>query len=184
VYQLSDGVGSVRYFSIFVLLWLPAVVAAGGPLTPRPLDPIATDAFERALARSALVRSLVATLETSNVIVHNESAKVMPAGIGGTTRFVTSRGGYRYVRITIGADLAQPDRTAILGHELQHACEIANTPADDVASLRQVFAREGRHDGKFFETARAIETEKRIRLEMAARPARQGARLPAGSAGK
>jgi hypothetical protein len=112
----------MRYLSIFALLLLPSVVAAGERLTPRPLDPIAVDAFARALARSAMVRSLVATLEASNVIVHIESSRQMPAGLAGTTRFITARGGFRYVRIAIGADLPRDARVAILGHELQHAC--------------------------------------------------------------
>ena len=168
----------MRYLCIFALLFLPSVVIAGDRLTPRPLDPIAADVFARALTRSAVVRSLVATLEQSNVIVHIDSSMQMPAGIVGTTRFVTSRGGYRYVRITIGSDLSTTARTAILGHELQHACEIAASQADDVEGLRQMFEREGSFDGGFFETAGAIEIEKRVRLEVTTR---QGARSPAGN---
>jgi hypothetical protein len=156
----------MRYLSIFALLLLPSVVAAGERLTPRPLDPIAVDAFARALARSAMVRSLVATLEASNVIVHIESSRQMPAGLAGTTRFITARGGFRYVRIAIGADLPRDARVAILGHELQHACEVAESAADDVEGLRRMFAREGVRDGDYFETMTALETEKRVRIEL------------------
>ena len=169
----------MRYLSIVVLLFVPSVVVAGEPLTPRPLDPIAAETFARALSRSAVVRSLAATLEQSNVIVHIESSMQMPAGIGGTTRFVTTRGGYRYVRITIDSDLSKTERTVILGHELQHACEIAASEANDVEGLRQMFTREGARDGNFFETSGAIEVERRVRVEMTAR---HGARYPAQSA--
>jgi hypothetical protein len=165
----------MRYLSIFMLLFLPSVVVAGERLTPRPLDPIAADAFGLALSRSEMVRSLVATLEASNVIVHIESSRHMPAGIAGTTRFVTSRGGHRYVRITIGADLPRTERTAILGHELQHACEIAASKADGVAELRQMFTREGTRDGDYFETDRAVEIERMVRLEL------MGKVFPAGA---
>jgi hypothetical protein len=161
----------MRCLSVCVLFMLPTAAVAGERLTPRPLDPVSADALGRALARSAVVRSLVATLEASNVIVHIVSARQMPAGIGGTTRFVTARGGYRYVRITIGAELSRTARSAILGHELQHACEIAGAAADDVESLRQVFARDGRLAGGFFETARALEIERQVRSEMSGRPA-------------
>ena len=156
----------MRYLFVFVLFLLPPAVVAGEQLTPRPLDPISSDALDLALARSAVVRSLVAILESSNVIVHIESSLQMPAGIGGTTRFVTARGGFRYVRVTIGADLARTARIAILGHELQHACEIAGSDADNVEGLRQLFTLEGGRDGQFFETARAIEVERRVRVEM------------------
>lgn len=130
----------MRYLSIVLmsLLFVPSVVAAGGKLTPRPLDPIAVEAFEQALARSAIVRELVEQLESSDVIVHIESSRSLPFGIGGTTRFVTSRGGYRYVRITISADLSGRTRSAILGHELQHACEVAHSSAADLGYSRVV----------------------------------------------
>src|SRR5690242_3952105 len=119
----------MRYSSIVlsfvVVLLLPFSAIAGEPLTPRPLDAVAADTFQRAMHGSALVRALVATLESSNVIVHIESTRPLPAGIGGTMTYVTSRGGYRYVRIAIRAELSTPMRTAILGHELQHARELA-----------------------------------------------------------
>jgi hypothetical protein len=171
-----DGVGSMRYLCILALLLVPSVAVAGERLTPRPLDPITADALARALTRSAVVRSLVATLEASDVIVHIESSRLMPAGIAGTTRFVTTRGGYRYVRVTIGADLPRDARVAILGHELQHACEVAQSEADDVEGLRQMFLREGSHDGDYFETERAVEIERMVRLELRA------SHLPARSA--
>jgi hypothetical protein len=161
----------MRYLSVFALLILPTVVAAGERLTPRPLDPISAEALDCALARSVVARSLVATLEASNVIVHIVSSRQMPAGIGGTTRFVGARGGYRYVRITIGTDLPKPDRIAILAHELQHACEIAASEAEDVEGLRQMFTRAGSRDGTFFETSGAIAVERRVRLEITGRSA-------------
>src|SRR4029453_3227616 len=99
----------MRYLSIvvFAVILVPSSVTAGEPLTPRPLDPVAAEIFARARAQSAVVRSLVSTLESSNVIVHIVSARNLPMGVGGTTRFVTSRGGYRYLRITIAEELSK-----------------------------------------------------------------------------
>ena len=158
----------MRYLSIylFVLLLVPSFAAADEPLTPRPLDAIAIDAFVRAQASSVTVRALVAALEASNVIVHIESSRLLPGGIGGTTRFITSRGGYRYVRIAIAVDLPRADRTAILGHELQHACEIALSGADDADKVRALFEREGHRLGEFFETRAAIDAERLVRREL------------------
>ena len=167
----------MRYLSIFVfaVLVVPSFALAGEPLTPRPLDPIAADAFARAQAQSAVVRSLVATLESSNVIVHIVSSRSLPVGIGGTTRFVTSRGGYRYVRITIAIDLSKSGRTTILGHELQHACEVAASAADDAESVKELFEKEGHRAGDYFETRAAIDAERLVRNELNA--ARAAARL-------
>ena len=160
----------MSYLSIvvFALVLIPSSVTAGEPLTPRPLDPVAIEAFARAQEQSAVVRSLVATLQSSNVIVHIVSSKTLPLGVGGTTRFVTSRAGYRYLRITINAELSKSGRTAILGHELQHACEVAASEADDVQSLRQLFEKQGHRVGGFFETRSAMRIESLIRGELRA----------------
>jgi hypothetical protein len=148
----------------------------------RAVDPIAAATLDFAMARSEIVRALIATLERSNVVVHIESSRTLPAGIGGMTRFVTSRGGFRYLRITIGADLSKSNRTAILAHELQHAYEVAASPADDLESVRQLFTDAGHGDGEFFETPAALDAEKRVRLELRTKnlPARSA--VPASSA--
>src|SRR5262245_59381254 len=149
----------MRYLSMFLVIVVVfmfaltfASIAAADPLTPRPVDPVAADTFAAATAKSATVRSLVATLEQSDVIVHIESSKSLPYGIGGFTRFVASAGGYRYVRITISAELPPRQRSAILAHELQHACEVAASRAADTDSLRELFAHSGHRTGDFYET--------------------------------
>ena len=160
----------MRYVAIVVsFLIFPAVSVAQGKLTPRPLDPIAADTFARAVEGSAVVRALVERLEASNVIVHIETVTQMPAGIGGMTRFVTSRGGYRYLRISLGATLTVRLRAAILGHELKHACEVADSSAADVEGLRRLFENEGHRDGRYFDTSAAIAIERSVLLELQTR---------------
>lgn len=165
----------MRYLSmVFLLVFLvsPLDALARELRTPRPLDATAAEAFERAQTRSALVRSLVATLESSNVIVHIVSSRTLPFGIGGTTRFVTSRGGYRYVRITIAVDLSKSAQAAILGHELQHACEVAESHADNMAAVRKLFDREGQRNGDYFETSAAVNTGRQVLAELRSRTSR------------
>ena len=165
----------MRYLSIVVsLLFVPAIALAQGKLTPRPVDPLSADTFARAVEGSAVVRALVERLEASNVIVHIETVPQMPAGIGGMTRFVTSRGGYRYLRVSLGAALTLRLRAAILGHELKHACEVADSSASDIDSLRQLFESEGHRAGEYFDTQAAIAIERRVLMDFRAR--RPGAR--------
>jgi hypothetical protein len=154
----------VFLFVLFVSSSSPAV--AQGKLTPRPLDAVSVDTFERAMARSASVRALVATLESSNVIVHIQSSLNLPPGIGGTTRFITSRGGYRYVRIMLAGGLPDTARAAILGHELRHACEVAESGADDHAEVRELFERQGHQAGVYYETRAAQATERTVLHEL------------------
>lgn len=166
----------MRYLSMFVVVILVfvfaisfAAIAAADTFSPRPVDPLAAETLARGVERSATVRAMVATLEGSNVIVHIQSSRELPYGIGGWTRFITSRGGYRYVRITIAADLPLRARSIILAHELQHACEIAESGAADAEGIRELFVRAGRRVGEFYETRAALETERHAALEMDAR---------------
>jgi len=174
----------VRYLSIVILVLASLFAETGrlkaaateGAKNTRPLDPVAAAILQRALARSPSVQELVRRLELSNVIVHIEASWYLFSGVSGTTQFVATRGGYRFVRITIAAGMAHNSRTAILGHELQHALEIADSTAVTAGEVRKLFEAEGYrviggHD--FFETAAAIQVEKVVRLELRAGTLRQ-----------
>jgi hypothetical protein len=158
----------MRYLSILCIVFGPAFVFAGEKLTPRPLDPLAAATLTHAIERSAIAGALVAQLESSNVIVHIVTSAQMPDGIGGTTRFVTSRGGYRYLRITLGAGLPLRQRSAILAHELQHAWEVARSPATDIGAIKRLFEDEGHRAGEYYETRAAIAVERTVLIELLA----------------
>lgn len=164
----------MRYWSIPLLLVLssPSLTLADPPLTPRVLDPKAAATLAIALERSALVRALVTELESSNVVVHIEFSWDVPFGVGGTTRFITSRGGYRYVRVTLSNHLNGNDRVAILGHELAHAAEIARSNAHDATAFKQLLETTGyRVADTSFETRAARIVERTIRRQLLDEPA-------------
>ena len=144
------------------------IVLAAVLFSVRPIDAIAANTLERAAARSAIVRSLLDTLEQSDVIVHIQSSRQLPAGIGGMTRFVANRGGHRYLRITISTELSPEARIAMLAHELQHAREIAGSSAQDVMEMRTLFRQRGKQDGDYFETQAAQRLERLVRTELRA----------------
>lgn len=155
----------MRYLSIvLVLMFVPSVTFAETRV--RPLDALAVQTYAHAVEGSAAVRGLVERLEASNVIVHIETTRTLPYGISGTTRFVASRAGYRYLRITLATDMALPIRSAILGHELQHACEVADSSVEDAQGMRELFENEGDRDGNYFETVAAIQTERVVAMEL------------------
>lgn len=160
----------MRYLSIALLLLYPSLAAADVRFAVRPLDPFAADTLERACRSSALVRTMVGELGSSNVVVHIVSSRLLPQGIGGTTRFVADRGGHRYVRITLSTWLPPGHRLAILAHELQHAREMAHSGARDVEALRHFFEETGyRPTENVFETKMALKVEKTVRTELRAR---------------
>ena len=158
----------MRYWSIaLLLLFSPSLTFADVPLTPRALDPEAAATLALAIERSPLVRALVAEIESSNVVVHIQFSWELPGGIGGTTRFVTSHGGYRYVRIVLSNRLKGNDRVAILGHELAHAAEIARSDANDRDGIQRLWAATGYRIAElFFETPSAQRAERTIRQEL------------------
>lgn len=165
-------------FLVVLYLSIALEASAQAAMTPRPLDAVAAETFEQALAGSPLVRDLVRQLEASNLVVHIESSRSLPTGISGTMRFVTSRGGYRYVRITLAADGRREARAAILGHELQHACEVAASDAHDTAAVRRLFEAAGHHpthSADVFETRAALQVERQVKVELRADLFRRGA---------
>lgn len=158
----------MRSWSILLLLVCYPSIAAADPVSAiRPLDHSAAATLQRAISGSALVRGLARALLDTDVIVHLQMAPVLPNNLGGTTSFVVSRGGVRYVRTTISTALSPEARAAMLGHELQHALEIAASGAHDVASLRQWWDANGyRTSGHYYESAAALRVEQEVREEL------------------
>lgn len=166
---------------VLAVLYLFAATAASAQavMTPRPLDPLAVETFEQAFAGSALVRDLVRQLESSNLVVHIESSRSLPFGVAGNMRFVSSRAGYRYVRIQLAADNRPDARAAVLGHELQHACELAASDANDHEAVRRLFKAAGHNPGPsedVFETRAALLVERQVKAELRAEHADRGGR--------
>ena len=161
----------MRYWSIVLLLLWPSLAFAEDEYAVRVMDPIAAAMLAQAVERSAIVRDLIHQLQHWNMIVHIETSRNLPSGIGGTTRFVASRGEYRYVRISLSVWLPPGDRVAIVGHELQHALEVAQSFAANAAEVRQWFETSGfraRVSDDLFETNAALQTERKIRQELRA----------------
>jgi hypothetical protein len=130
--------------------------------------------IEAGRARSATFRRLIATLDSSDVIVHVEPKLTRP-GLGGFLNYaVVAVGRYRYLRIAI--DIRGPNSHVVplLAHELQHAIEIADAPeARDAQGVEDVFRRlngiTGRGDSPYsLETEAAIDIERAVRREFLA----------------
>jgi hypothetical protein len=130
---------------------------------------------------SPAFRSLVDQLDRSRLIVHVEY-RLLPSSVWARTMLVASRRGWRYVRIQIDYRLAALDRLMMIGHELQHAVEIAESPtAVDPRSVEELYRRIGFPtdlDGRTFETLAARERGNTIRREvlsfMSAREGQEG----------
>ncbi len=163
------------------------LAAPGGDVPLRRFDP----AIERALSapdrkvraltdrvaaairdgarRSPTFAALLAMLDRADVIVHVELSHDLRPSTEGRTILASRDGTHRYVRVQVRAMLAPDELIAMIGHELQHALEIASTPwirnQDDV---RQFYERAGagRSMPPGYETDAARTTGYRVRSEL------------------
>lgn len=130
----------------FVVSVMMAATAAQAQPAPhvRAIDAVSATAFARGMQESEHFRALVDALDASDVIVHVVTTPALAGGVIGTMRFVTRLGDTRYVRIDL-ASLVPPDvRVSTLAHELQHACELAQSVAASQDAVRTLYRTIGR----------------------------------------
>jgi len=171
----------MRKVLIVVLLGLFAARAAFAEKKPLLLPhwahtlPISQGAIELladAAEQSSSVETLLKELEQTDLVVY--VTDVMPRVAGGAisylaflSRDATAR--YVLVRIDHWQAVSSRERIALLGHELQHALEVAAAPeVTDPAGLARLFRRigwEGQKDR--FETEAARTMGNRVRRELA-----------------
>jgi hypothetical protein len=152
---------------------LGALLAHGGvradPQGPSHLRAATVDArilIEDTAARSPLVRDLVARLLDSDVIVYVEMT-ASPQIPRARTKLVAASPGVRFLRIGISSSIPFQERGPLLGHELQHAVEIAaREDVRDENALRRLYLQIGRTgSADSFETDAALDVECQVRLE-------------------
>ena len=155
---------------------LALLVAPQIPLTAmnhvRTTEPAILSAIEAGAAHSPLFLALLDRLNDSDVIVHVVYDRTPHHGMAGHLTFAASAAGIRYVRISISRQLFGCDLVAIIGHELQHAAEVADAPGvRDQHSMAAFYRRIGiRRDDLFdeaFDTTKAIAAGQRIRRDLA-----------------
>jgi hypothetical protein len=121
----------------------PTAATDAGPRV-RPVDSRAAAVLLEGIARSATVRSLVDRLEELNVIVYLESQPGLRRGLAGTLTFMTTTPTFRYVRISLSPMLSADMLISVLGHELQHALEVAQARSIvSDSSLEAYYRRHG-----------------------------------------
>jgi hypothetical protein len=145
--------------------------AAPEPLSPgshvRPLDPAARRVLESGLACSPTLAELVSALEESDLIVGVET-RPNQTKYKGEFRIVAATPAARYARIGISIPNAPAALVGVLGHELQHATEVAGAAAVRDASTQRAFYSAVGYEtrgGGFFETEAAQQVGRRVQQE-------------------
>ena len=109
----------------------------------RATDPGLTQLIATAAARSSTLAALLARLDDSDVIVYVGHA-VLDSRLRARLRFAGTSGGWRYLRVEIDCRQNLSEQVAFLGHELQHAAEIAGATATvDNGALQRLYREIG-----------------------------------------
>jgi hypothetical protein len=122
--------------------------------------------------RSPMIRKLVDRLNRSTVIVYLQSG-LLPGGLTGRLSLIGRGQAWRYLRVEIECRQSMLRQIAALGHELQHAVEIADRPtAVDETSIRALYGTIGfAIDGseRRFESDAAQKAGSRVQHELSLR---------------
>lgn len=125
--------------------------------------------LQQAIERSPMLRQLVRTLDASDVIVYVELQPRMPDSLPAGLVLSGAGGGMRYLRISLNPGNTRREMIAMLGHELQHAVEIAREPSvQSHDTLVAYFARIGRRAAKGWETDAARDAGRLVHREFVA----------------
>lgn len=153
----------------------------------RALDACAAAAIATGRARSATVRTLEARLTSSDVVAYVHCQWHRTDLPGAFLSWVSTTPMLRYVRLSLSYELSPWTRVEMLGHELQHAVEVAQAGwvrnETDMARLFTQIGRRTRISHRSFETEAAQEAGLAVRRELAgAAPATMvaSAAFPAG----
>jgi hypothetical protein len=129
----------------------------------------------KGLERSSTLRALVQQLEQRDVIVYIEMQPALKSRFAGMLTWIVATPTHRYVRVSINPTLTTDLGISTLGHELQHALEVANAPQVRCAnSLEKYYAAHGdpsRSDRSGWDTEAARLAGEAVRREIATRSA-------------
>jgi len=138
----------------------------------RPLDQASAALMADAQQRSETMRNLVKKLEASNVVAYVHIAPRATGDPESGLRFVGTSKMARFVLIAISGDTTADRKIERLGHELQHAVEIAGTPwVQNDAQVTMLMSFLGRRDWASacgYETSAANRTERQVRRDLGA----------------
>ena len=130
-----------RVLAALLSLWSASASlrAAGGndlPLVPhvRGTNEDLAGLIEEGQRRSPLFRALVQQLEHSDVVVYVERGQLRD-NLCGRLQFIGGNQPWRYVKVEIDSRHTLLEQMAALGHELQHAVEIAESPGAASAAI-------------------------------------------------
>lgn len=142
----------------------------------RITDPRLRQLVAAGRSASPTFRSLVERLERSNVVVYLQSDVYGTPGVAGRLSFLSVVADTRYVVIRLTPLRSTVQQLAMIGHELQHAVEVAERPGIvDAGSMYREYRRFGylsdvNGPGVTVETKAALQVGLRVSDELRGAP--------------
>ncbi len=119
------------------------------------------------IQRSVTFRRLVNQIEQSDVVVYLETAAFLTMPVHAHTRLAGATPVMRYLRVVIKIPSGTDNAISLIGHELQHAWEIAvASEVRDQETLAALYRRIGDENDAGWETQAARTAEDVIRQEL------------------
>lgn len=161
----------------FLLLPAPTTAASdGAPRMPHVRTPSARirEFIREGCRRSPTFRSLFEKVEDSDLIVYVEMTPSAPPDVAAWLQYEGGSPVNRFLRIFVKMPAGPEAAIVLLGHELQHATEVAAAPeVRDQHSLEALYRRTGDWGGEGWDSraARAVSRIVRDELQAAVQPA-------------
>ncbi len=162
----GDGVIVVGCIVLIAAAMAPEQSGTASPRV-RPQSSKADDVVRDAVRRSPTVAALLAGLDSSDLIVLVDLVND-PGTFLARTAIIGATDQSRFLHIALNSRLSADRMVELLGHELQHATEIADSPEirDDLG-LARAYTRLGwQFESGHFETDLARATEQIVRFEL------------------
>jgi hypothetical protein len=148
------------------LVWVAAFIACagtgvaadGGKGVPhlRSADREVVQQIKEGCRRSPTFRRLVDEIEHSDLIVYVEATRQVPSRMQAYLQLAGAAPGVRFVRVAVKIPASTDTLIAQMGHELQHATEVARAnEVRDQAGMEALYRRIGDDSGAGWDTAAA-----------------------------
>ena len=121
--------------------------------------------------RSPTFAALIASLNTSDVIVYIEPTQTLPTSLAGRLLLMPISGQQRYLRVQVALTMNPDEMISVIAHELRHAIEVADAPdVRNETGLVKLYERIGRRSGvpHCYETDAAQDAARHVRRELVA----------------
>jgi hypothetical protein len=148
----------------------PALAGQSAPPFLRTEDRRLAEAVLRGRDQSKTFKAILERLAASDVIIYLRRGS-LAGTTAAATQFMTTAGGYRYIRVTLELEPTTDVGIAMLGHELRHVLEFADAQwvesGRDVTRLyEEIGFSTCEFPGRCYDTMAAVHTGRQVLIEL------------------